>query len=147
MVSEPWVFLWAVVQQTTPTTTPPANDPVITGNPLFDVFISFGPIGAVLVAAAMGYIWFKPSVEQLKEDKKLLQETNANLISTYEKEAIPALHEAVLAVRASAEAMSEMKVEIASMRAELTASERAHSELLEIARRLERRQRSDGGST
>lgn len=145
-----WGFwLFAIVwQQTTPTTTPASSTASsTTGNPILDVFLSFGPIGAVLIAAATGYIWFKPSIDQLKEDKELLQEVNAKLVLTYEQEAIPALHEAVTAVRASAEAMTDMKVEVAAMRSELGATTAKVAELLEIMRRWERRRPSEGGTS
>lgn len=144
-----YALVLVVWQQTTPTTTPASGTSTsTTGNPVLDIFLSFGPIGAVLIAAATGYIWFKPSIDQLKEDKKLLQEVNAKLVATYEQEAIPALHEAVTAVRASAEAMTDMKVEVAAMRSELGATAAKVVELLEIMRRWDRSpRRSEGGTS
>lgn len=34
---------------------------------LVDALLRFGPLGIIVVAAAFGYVWFKPSVDELRD--------------------------------------------------------------------------------
>ena len=81
---------------------PPAPSEA-TGNPLFDILISFGPIGIVLVLGLVGQVWFKPSVDDIKADKKLLQAQVDGLVGDFSKTVIPALGASTHALQATAE--------------------------------------------
>lgn len=129
-----------------------------TGNPIYDALLSFGPIGVVLLCAAMGYIWFKPSVDALREDKRLLQEVNTKLIASYEEKALPALQEAVKAMSLMAEAVSASRAEVVQMRSdfgyqlhgqkeEISALKGQIGELTDVIRQLELRMASGRGGT
>lgn len=47
--------------------------------------------GAVVILALFGYIWFRPAVHALLEDKRRAEEQRDALIQTYQKEIIPVL--------------------------------------------------------
>lgn len=99
-----------------------------TGNPLIDALITLGAFGIVMALAAVGYVWFKPGVDQLKASNATLQASNDRLIGTYEKDVIPALQDALRvmmdstrAVEASNAAMRELTSEVSSLRATVSA--------------------------
>lgn len=76
-----------------------------TGSSVLDILLNFGVLGIVFIAAALGYVYFRPSVNELREDKKVLRATNATLLATNNDKTLPALEKAVSAMKATADQM------------------------------------------
>lgn len=96
-----------------------AEPPVTTGNPIIDSLAPFGVIGIVLALAALGYIWFKPGVEALKETIKTLQAINDRLLKNQEEQAVPAIYQAISAMTKMAESLKELRAEFNDQRDEI----------------------------
>lgn len=97
----------------------------VTGNPVFDGLINYGPIGLVLVLvvvlAMSGRIEFKPSIERVLEDKKLLQDQVTQMLITHEQGTLPALNEALRVMGESARATDAQNERIAALESKIEA--------------------------
>ena len=54
-------------------------------------FLQYGVLGLVIVAILFGWLWAKPSVDQLKADKDKTEVQRDALIDAYETQIIPVL--------------------------------------------------------
>lgn len=115
----------------------------VTGNPVFDALISFGPIGIVLVLAALGYIWFKPGVDQLKEDKKLLQEANAEYATLFRDQVIPLLGSAANAMTTMAASLETSNTHVAALESDIN---QLSTHLQAVERAIDRKLEAKGGT-
>lgn len=62
------------------------TDPIIT-------FVQFGVLGLVLLAILFGWLWARPAVEQLLEDKKRAEEQRDEAVSIAQERIVPLLTE------------------------------------------------------
>lgn len=107
----------------------PQQSSSLTGNPIIDALMGFGVIGIVLVLAAFGYIWFKPGVDQLKEDKKLLQAANAEYAAMFKDQVIPLLGEAARAMTTMAASLEKTNTHVEALEADVRGQTTALAEV------------------
>jgi hypothetical protein len=53
--------------------------------------IQFGVLGAMLLLVIFGWLWSKPSVDRILEDKRRVEAQRDAMVEAYEKQVIPAL--------------------------------------------------------
>lgn len=94
-----------------------------------DILLQYGPLGLVIVLALTGQLYFKPTVKILEEDKKKYQELNERLIQTYETQALPALHEAIDAIKRTSTVLEGQKAAIEGQTGTLSRLEQAVTQL------------------
>lgn len=56
-------------------------------------WLTYGPLGLMIVGALFGLVWFKPAVDQLKADKAALQAQVDAMVKVNEEKVIPLLGE------------------------------------------------------
>lgn len=87
-------------------------------------FLQYGVLGLVIVAILFGWLWAKPSVDQLKADKGKTEVQRDALIDAYETQIIPVLAEVqqkfIPAVMGMTESVKELKVEVTHLREEIS---------------------------
>lgn len=87
-------------------------------------FLQYGVLGLVIVAILFGWLWAKPSVDQLKADKDNTEVQRDALIDAYETQIIPVLAEVqqkfIPAVMGMTESVKELKVEVTHLREEIS---------------------------
>lgn len=68
---------------------------ILAANGDFDplTLVQWGPLGVTLALIIFGFLWAKPAVDRLLVDKERAEAQRDSLISTYEKEIIPALRD------------------------------------------------------
>lgn len=118
--------MWVLAQAATP-------------NP-FD-FLQYGVLGLVIAALLLGWLWAKPSVDQLKADKSAVEAQRDALIEAYETQVIPVLtdvqREFVPATSGVADAIRTLRADAAEERKELRKEVgRLQKEVVEIKRLL-----------
>lgn len=116
----------------------------LTGNPIFDALMSFGPIGIVLILAALGYVWFKPGVDQLVEDKKLLQASNNDYADLFRDQVIPLLGEAARSMSTMATSLEAATAHITALQS--TVADQAH-QIEALQRTVDLKLAARGGSS
>lgn len=87
-------------------------------------FLQYGVLGLVIVAILFGWLWAKPSVDQLKADKDKTEVQRDALMDAYETQIIPVLAEVqqkfIPAVVGMTESVKELKVEVTHLREEIS---------------------------
>lgn len=68
------------------------------GGLVFPEWVGELAFGSVVVMALLGFIWFKPAVDQLRIDKEKAETQRDALIQAYQEQIIPALRDATVAV-------------------------------------------------
>lgn len=70
---------------------------VTTPTPSFNLdltsLIQYGVLGVVLILVLFGYLWAKPSVDRVLEDKAKVEKQRDDLLDLYQNEVIPVLRE------------------------------------------------------
>lgn len=90
------------------------SDPL---GPLFDYLLSFGVLGAVVVAAMFGRLDLRPSVmRQLYEDQRTM---NASLVAGLNEQVLPAMNATTNALEAATLQLAAQGSEIAALRLEM----------------------------
>ncbi len=83
-------------------------------------FLQYGVLGLIIVAILFGWLWAKPSVDQLKADKAKTELQRDGLIEAYENKIIPVLAEVqqnfIPAVVGMTQSMKDLKVEVAQLK-------------------------------
>jgi hypothetical protein len=69
-----------------------------TFNPLD--YLQYGALGLVIVALLTGYLWTKPSVERLVEDKKRAEEQRDAIFKTFQEQVIPLMASSTESIKA-----------------------------------------------
>lgn len=61
----------------------------VAGSPLD--FVQYGVLGLIIVALLLGWLWAKPSVDQLRADKERAEAQRDALMETMQEKVLPAL--------------------------------------------------------
>jgi hypothetical protein len=87
----------------------------VSGNPILDLFLQFGVLGILFIASALGFVYFRPSVADMKEDKQVLQDANAKLVEALNT-TTATLETTDKNIRALIVTVDALRSEVASMR-------------------------------
>lgn len=103
--------------------------------------VDYGILGVILAVlifgSIFGYIWFKPAVDELKVRLKQSDATNDRLINSYESEAIPALVEAIQAIKGVTQVLEEQARSHRGVIDRIDEEHRTNQELLRTLARIE----------
>lgn len=102
-------------------------------------FLQYGVLGLVIVALLVGWLWAKPSVDQMRADKTAVEAQRDALIEAYETQVIPVLtsvqREFVPATSSMADALRVLQRETLEERKELRKSiQRLTDEISQLRR-------------
>lgn len=99
------------------------------GQGIFE-FIQYGVLGLVVVGLLLGWIWAKPAVQRLIEDKEKAENQRDTLIQTYETQVIPLLRDVdqkiVPALTQVAEAVKRVDDQLKEMSTQLRLMDNQH---------------------
>lgn len=62
------------------------------GNDVFQ-FLQYGALGAIVLALLFGFLWPKPAVDGIKEDKRIAEQQRNEMVRVYQDEFLPALNQ------------------------------------------------------
>lgn len=88
------------------------------GTDVTEVLLRYGILGVILVLVLLGWIWPRPSVDRLIQDKERAESQRDALLKVYQEEIMPTLLRSVSAMEAQArqsEKLSNLMVQVRTL--------------------------------